>query len=94
MTALAPDIVDGSVLIARLLDLEMQLERERARNAGLERGIEALTAVVDELRADNARLRAETPLARPVPAAGGDDVDDAAGTEALAQARRDGHALT
>jgi hypothetical protein len=41
----------------RVLELEDRLERERARNAGLERGIEALTARVAALQAENARLR-------------------------------------
>ena len=61
MNVLTAETADGSELIGRLLDLEMQLERERARNAWLERGIEALTAVVEDLRAENARLRADEP---------------------------------
>ena len=59
LTAENAHTADGSELVARLLDLEMQLDRERARNAGLERGIEALTAVVEDLRAENARLRGD-----------------------------------
>jgi hypothetical protein len=39
--------------------LRKQLERERARSAGLERGIVALTRRVDELREENAVLRAQ-----------------------------------
>ena len=48
-------------LDARLLELEDRLERERARNAGLERGIEALTARVAALQAENAQLRVVRP---------------------------------
>jgi hypothetical protein len=60
MTTLAtPPSTDVSELVGRLLDLEEQLDRERARNHGLEQGIEALTAVVEDLRAENARLRGE-----------------------------------
>jgi hypothetical protein len=39
--------------------LRKQLERERARSAGLERGIVALNRRVEELRAENAALRAQ-----------------------------------
>jgi len=59
MTALAPETPDASELVARLLDLEIQLDRERARNAGLERGIESLSTVVEDLRVENARLRGD-----------------------------------
>lgn len=49
---------EGDVLLAdRIRELEERLARERARNAGLERGLEALNARVTELRAENARLR-------------------------------------
>ena len=58
MTALA-DPIDDLSLEARVLELEDQLDRERARNAGLAQGIEALTARIAELRAENARLRAQ-----------------------------------
>jgi hypothetical protein len=51
---------DVSRLVARLLELETQLERERARNAGLEQGLESLSVRVGELRAENARLREES----------------------------------
>lgn len=37
--------------------LTEQLERERARNAGLERGLTALSERVDELRRENVELR-------------------------------------
>jgi cell division protein FtsB len=57
MTILA-DTADISAA-ARVLELEEQLARERARREGLERGIEALSARVDELRRENERLRAE-----------------------------------
>ena len=46
-------------LRARIADLEHRLELERARNAGLERGLTALDRRVTELRAENAALRAE-----------------------------------
>ena len=45
------------LLAARVRELEERLERERARNAGLERGLDALSARVTELREENARLR-------------------------------------
>ncbi len=45
------------LLAARVRELEELLERERARNAGLERGLDALSARVTELREENARLR-------------------------------------
>jgi len=48
---------DEPVLAARVRELEERLERERARNAGLERGVDALSARVSELREENARLR-------------------------------------
>jgi predicted nucleic acid-binding Zn-ribbon protein len=38
-------------------DLEHQLARERARNAGLERGLTALNERLVELREENAALR-------------------------------------
>jgi hypothetical protein len=38
-------------------DLEHQLARERARNAGLEHGLTALNARLIELREENASLR-------------------------------------
>ena len=58
MSTLAPSI-DPLALEARVLELEDRLERERARNEGLAQGIEALTARIAELRAENARLRGE-----------------------------------
>ena len=45
-------------LAVRVRELAEQLERERARNAGLERGIAALSERVTALREENARLRA------------------------------------
>ena len=45
------------LLAARVRELEERLERERARNAGLERGLDALSARVTSLREENARLR-------------------------------------
>ncbi len=45
------------LLAARVRELEERLERERARNAGLERGLDALSARVTDLREENARLR-------------------------------------
>jgi chromosome segregation ATPase len=45
------------LLAARVRELEERLERERARNAGLERGLDALSVRVTELREENARLR-------------------------------------
>ena len=44
-------------LEAQLTELAAQLERERARNAGLERGLTALSERVAALRAENADLR-------------------------------------
>lgn len=41
----------------RLAELEALLVRERARRAGLEAGIDALTARIETLRAENAALR-------------------------------------
>lgn len=59
MTALAEYIeVD---LAARVEELEELLDRERARRAGLERGIESLSARLEELRHENARLRGDVP---------------------------------
>jgi regulator of replication initiation timing len=40
-----------------LRELSEQLDRERARNAGLEQGITALTERVDALRLENLELR-------------------------------------
>lgn len=60
MNALAePTDVDRIALGARVVALEDRLERERARNAGLAQGIEALTARVAELSAENAQLRSQ-----------------------------------
>ncbi len=44
-------------LAERVRELEERLAREQARNAGLERGLEALSARVTDLREENARLR-------------------------------------
>jgi BMFP domain-containing protein YqiC len=58
MTAHVATLVEPTDEIAlleeRVAELEDQLERERARNAGLTQGIEALSARV---AAENARLR-------------------------------------
>ena len=48
---------DAEVLLGELRDVNARLERERARNAGLERGISALSARVDALRLENLELR-------------------------------------
>ena len=50
---------DTPDLRARIARLEHQLELERARNAGLERGLTALDRRVTELREENAVLREE-----------------------------------
>ena len=57
VSALATDL--ESDLLARIEELEERLDRERARNAGLEQGIDALTRRVDELRRENERLRTD-----------------------------------
>ena len=56
MTAieLEPESMD---LALRVRELSEQLDRERARNAGLEQGIAALTERVQLLREQNERLR-------------------------------------
>jgi regulator of replication initiation timing len=51
---LAPD---ASVQDDRLRELTERLERERARNAGLEQGISALSERVEALRLENLELR-------------------------------------
>jgi predicted RNase H-like nuclease (RuvC/YqgF family) len=55
MSATVP--TDEAPLMARIRELEERLDRERARNAGLERGLSALSRTVAELREENARLR-------------------------------------
>jgi hypothetical protein len=64
---LEPDASNsGPGLRAELVHLTVQLERERARNAGLERGLSALSERVELLRHENAELRrqlAERPAA-------------------------------
>ena len=52
-------------LTARIAQLEHQLVLERARNAGLERGLTALDRRAGELREENAALRGA--LAEPAP---------------------------
>jgi hypothetical protein len=55
---LKPDAPDaGENLRAVVADLTGQLERERARNAGLEQGLSALSGRVELLRDENAELR-------------------------------------
>ena len=46
-------------LAARVDELEELLERERARRAGLEAGIESLTSRLEQLRHENAALRSQ-----------------------------------
>ncbi len=48
-------------LAARVRELEDRLDRERARNAGLTAGVEALAARVAALQEENARLREPRP---------------------------------
>ena len=54
---LVPESAEDLALHVR--ELTEQLERERARNAGLEQGISALTARVEALREENTRLRTQ-----------------------------------
>jgi cell division protein FtsB len=57
---LQPDASDaGEDLRAVVRDLTERLERERARNAGLERGLTALSEQVERLRDENAELRGQ-----------------------------------
>ena len=51
------DLVPEDGLAQEVRALTERLERERARNAGLERGIEALSETVDALRLENLELR-------------------------------------
>ena len=44
-------------LAARVRELELRLDRERARNAGLEHGIGALSMRVEALGLENLELR-------------------------------------
>ena len=55
--AILADPPEAVSLEARVVELEDRLERERARNAGLAQGIEALTARIAALCEENARLR-------------------------------------
>ena len=48
-------------LALRVRELTEQLERERARNHGLEQGISALSERVEALRLENERLVGLTP---------------------------------
>jgi cell division protein FtsB len=57
MDLVSEELDEHELLAARVRELEERLERERARNAGLERGLDALSARVSALRAENARLR-------------------------------------
>jgi len=44
---------DAGALAAEVRELTARLERERARNAGLEQGIGALTARIETLQREN-----------------------------------------
>jgi regulator of replication initiation timing len=50
-------IPDSDALELRVRELSERLDRERARNAGLERGVSALSERVDQLRLENLELR-------------------------------------
>ena len=50
-------VPESEDLALRVRELTGQLERERARNAGLEQGISALTERVEALRDENLELR-------------------------------------
>lgn len=54
LPAIVPAAASGDELVHQLRE---QLERERARNAGLEQGLAALSERVEELRAENRELR-------------------------------------
>ena len=57
---LLPD--PGAALDDRLRELTDQLTRERARNAGLEQGLGALSERVETLRVENLELRRKLEL--------------------------------
>jgi regulator of replication initiation timing len=48
--------LDAAALAQEVRELAERLDRERARNAGLERGISALSERVDALRLENLEL--------------------------------------
>lgn len=48
---------DEHELVLQVRELSARLERERARNAGLEQGIGALSARIELLQEENRRLR-------------------------------------
>ena len=48
---------DAEALAHEVRELTERLDRERARNAGLERGINALSERVEALRLENLELR-------------------------------------
>jgi regulator of replication initiation timing len=50
-------VPESEDLALRVRELSERLERERARNAGLEQGIGALTERVEALRLENLELR-------------------------------------
>jgi predicted nuclease with TOPRIM domain len=50
-------VPESEDLTLHVRELTEKLERERARNAGLEQGISALTERVDALRDENLELR-------------------------------------
>jgi cell division protein FtsB len=55
--SLAPHAESGADDAVRVRELTERLERERARNAGLERGLNALSERVETLRLENLELR-------------------------------------
>ena len=50
-------VPESEDLALRVRALSEQLERERARNTGLEQGVSALTERVESLRVENLELR-------------------------------------
>ena len=53
-------VPESEDLALRVRELSEKLERERARNHGLEQGISALTERVEALRRENLELRHKT----------------------------------
>ena len=54
-------VPESEDLALRVRELSEQLDRERARNAGLEQGIAALTERIEALRLENLRLKGSDP---------------------------------
>ena len=50
-------VSDPDAMAQEIRELHERLDRERARNAGLEQGISALSERVDALRLENLELR-------------------------------------